>query len=384
VRVPAAVELTEDVLPAGTTAEPADDGDAALAELESRAVLVNPRAGVFSGYADDTWEQTPLKAGTVSVGSGSARRDVSAFDVHHVAGARLRALRGAAAVYAEHVVPLSGVLTGAAADKARATLTAVDPANLGTASGTGAPAEPVRHWVPAVSLLTGAGALLPAGAVRTFSAYNTDRAWTPTAAGTGVGGSVPQAAARGLLGALSYQALTDAIHGRVPVRRVSLDSLGADPELVFLTASAKNLGLRLELLDLGGADRPAPVLLARAVDPATGEWRWALGASVRWREAAVDAMRDVLGAAQLDRQSADGVRADTGDAVLADFAPQTLAVTGETEAGDDAPGGFAGLLGRLADIDTDALLADGGSADLRAGGLHVVRVVLERGRACAR
>jgi bacteriocin biosynthesis cyclodehydratase domain-containing protein len=387
------VELTqsnasaEEAGPPAVTAEPAGDGDAALAELERRAVLVGPRAGVFGDYADDAWEQTPLKAGTVTVGSGSARRDVTAFDVHHVAGARLRALRTAAAVYAERTVPLPGVLRGA--DLARALdsgLPQVDPAAVGTASGTGAPAEPIADWVPAVSLVTGEGALLPAGAVRTFGAFNADLAWAPTSAGTGVGGSRARAAARGLLGALSYRALTEAVHGRVPVRRVSLDSLAGDPESVFLTSSAKNLGLRLELLDLGGAQPDCdgvPVLLARAADPATGEWRWALGASVSWREAAVDAMRDVLGAAQVARQSADGVPVDTGDPVLADFAPGTLAVTGECGAGDDAPGGWAGVRGRLAGSGLDALLARSGSADLLAGGLHVVRVVLVPGRARA-
>ena len=288
-------------------------------------------------------------------------------------------MRAAAAVYAEHVVPLAGTVR----DSAETALPAVDPTSLGTASGTGVTAAGLRHLVPAVSLVTGRRALLPAGAVRTFGAYNRDGSWTPTGAGTGVGGSVREAAARGLLGALSYQALTGAIAGRGRVSRVSLDSLGADAELVFLTRSAKNLGLRLELLDLADDERPAPVLLARAADPLTGEWRWAPGAAVRWRDAAVDAMRDLLGGAQLDRQSADGGRADTGDALLADFDAGTLAVTAESEAGDDAPGGWTGLVSRLRDGGWDALSADTGSADLRAGGLHVVRVVLASGRARA-
>ena len=377
---PDPVELGTDPLPA-RSAEPVDDGDAALAALEERAVLVGPRAGVFGDYADDTWEQTPLKAGTVRVGSGAARRELSAFDVHHVAGARLRALRAAAAVHAEHAVPLAGVLSGAALEAARETLPPVDPAALGAASGTGAPAEPVAHWVPAVSLITGAGALLPAGAVRTFSAYNTDRTWAPTGAGTGVGGSVREAAARGLLGALAYRELTSAVRGRVPVRRVSPDSLGGDPELVFLAASAKNLGLRLELLDLGAADRPAPVVLARARD-AAGAWTWALGASTDWHEAAAEAARDVLGRVQLERQ-AHGRAVDTGDPVLADLAPATLAVTEESQAGDDAADGWTGVCERLAGAGLDALLAESGAADLAAGGLHVVRVVLVPGRARA-
>jgi bacteriocin biosynthesis cyclodehydratase domain-containing protein len=375
---PEAIELGGEPLPARTGQLP-EDGDAALAELNSRAVLVNPHTGVFGDYADDTWEQTPIKVGTVSLGSGAARRDICAFDVHHVAGARLRALRAAAAVHAEHVVPCGGALHGAALDAAAAKLPMADPATLSIASGTGRPAHEIRHWMPAVSLRTGDGALLPAGAVRTFGAYNGDGAFTPTAAGTGVGASVREAAARGLLGALSYEALTEAIRGRRAVRSVSLDTLETDAELLFLLRSAKNLGLRLELLDLAGEEQPASVLLARAADPLSGEWRWAPGSAAGWGAAACEAVRDLVGGAQLDRQLPDGVRADTGDPVLADFAAGTLAVTGETAWRQDAPGGWGGVLTRLTDTGLDALAVPCGSADLAAGGLHVVRVVLAAG-----
>lgn len=374
-RPPRPVELGNDALPARTGEIP-EDGDAALAELERRAVLVNPRAGVFGGWADDAWEQTPMKVATVTLGSGGSRRDVCAFDVHHVAGARLRALRAAAAVYAEHVVPLAGTLHGAALDAAPWPRT--DPAALGTASGTGG--GRVRHWVPAVSLCTGEGALLPAGAVRTFGTFNADREWVPTRAGTGVGASVPEAAARGLLGALSYEALTEALAGRRDVVRVGLDTLEDDAELVFLVRSAENLGLRLELLDLVGERRPVPVLLARALDPATGRWRWATGAGLDWREAAAEAVRDLLGVAQADRQSADGTWVDTGDPLLADFDAGTLRVGSRAGGPRERPLDWARGLAGLVEDGGDALLADTGSDDLRAGGLHVVRVVLAGGR----
>ena len=375
---PPAVDLGAEPLPV-RTGPLQEDGDAALAELDARSVLVGPRAGVFAGYDDDAWEQTPIKAGTVSLGSGSARRDLTAFDLHHVAGARLRALRTAAAVYAEHTVPLRDALDGQALATARQTWRSADPAALGTAAGTGLPAGRIHYWTPSVSLLTGERVLLPAGAVRPFGAYNSEGAWTPTSAGTGVGGSLPRAAARGLLSALSYQALTGAIGARCAVSLVSPDSLDADPELLFLSRSAANLGLRLDLLDLAVPERPSPVLLARAVDPLTGRWRWALGCSVGWREAATDAVRDLLGGVQLDRQRADGVRTDTGDPLLADFDPGTLAVTDEAKPGEDAADGWAGVLRRLGEHGCDPLLAVTGSPDLRAGGLEVVRVVLASG-----
>ena len=209
---PPAVDLGADPLPA-RTGPLQQDGDAALAELDARGVLLGPHVGLFTGYGDDAWEQTPIKAGTVSLGSCGARRDLTAFDLHHVAGARRRALRTAAAVYTEHTAPLREALDGPALAAAREKWPSVDPAALGTASGTGLSGGRIRYWTPAVSLLTGEAALLPAGAVRPFGAYNAEGAWTATSAGTGVGASLPQAAARGLLGALSYQALRGAAAG---------------------------------------------------------------------------------------------------------------------------------------------------------------------------
>uniref|UniRef100_UPI00117E5102 TOMM precursor leader peptide-binding protein n=1 Tax=Streptomyces viridosporus TaxID=67581 RepID=UPI00117E5102 len=79
-----------------------------LAALDRRSLALRPSVGVFTRYADEPVTQTPLKVGAVEIGLGAAgTRTVAAFDVHHTAGARLRALNAAAEVYAEHVVPAS-------------------------------------------------------------------------------------------------------------------------------------------------------------------------------------------------------------------------------------------------------------------------------------
>ncbi|MCZ4124581.1 TOMM precursor leader peptide-binding protein [Streptomyces sp. H39-S7] len=381
-----AAGLTADGLrPEGDVA-PEEDADRVLAELDARAGLVHPHAGVFSGYADDTWEQTPLKVGTVRVGVGHAgQREISAFDVHHVAGARLRALHRAAEVYTEHVVPQAHPLDGAALETAHEKWSLVGPSSLDTSAGTGARADQVRAWVRATSLTDGRTALVPAGAVRTFGRHNQDRIFVPTSAGSGSGPSAAVAAARGLQSALAFHALTQALRARTPVSLVPAGPAADDRELVFLRRSAGNLGLDAELLALGPADGPAAVLLARAADPATGRTWWASAARGTRRQAAVDALRDLLGQVQLARRSGDAAPADTGDPLLGDLDAGTLVVTGEAALAESGPAGggeapdhlalSAGLRAR----GLTALAVPTGSADLRTGGIHVVRILLVHG-----
>lgn len=364
---------------------PEEDADGVLAELDARAGLVHPHAGVFSGYADDSWEQTPLKVGTVRVGVGHAGpREISAFDVHHVAGARLRALHRAAEVYTEHVVPQAHILDGAALEAAHEKWSLVAPAALDTAAGTGAGADQVRAWVRATSLTDGRTTLVPAGAVRTFGRHNQDRIFVPTSAGSGSGPSAAVAAARGLMSALAFHALTRALRSRTPVSLVPDDPADHDRELVFLRRSAGNLGLDAELLALGPADGPAAVLLARAADPVTGRTWWAPAAGGSRRQAAVDALRDLLGQVQLARRSGDAAPADTGDPLLGDLDAGTLVVTGEAPLTESGPAGAAApdgvaLSAGLRARGLTALAVPTGSADLRTGGIHVVRILLVHG-----
>lgn len=166
-----------------------DAARAALAALEERDVLVREAAGVFTAYADDEWEQTPLKIGTVRLGLAPGRtREVSAVDVHHVAGARLNALFRAAEVYAEHVVPPQ-VLTAAALEAAAGKWTRLAPAELAVSSGLDVPADRIAHFSEATSLLDGRTVLVPAGAVRTFGGWNDAGLFERTSAGTGAAGT---------------------------------------------------------------------------------------------------------------------------------------------------------------------------------------------------
>ncbi|MYW07011.1 hypothetical protein GT034_01330, partial [Streptomyces sp. SID2563] len=357
------------------TADTAADDDAAqgpLAALERRSALVHPNAGVFTAYADEKVTQTPLKVGSVVLG----RRTVTAFDVHHTAGARLRALNAAATLYAEHVVPAP------APDDATAELPAVDPDSLTVASGTGGTGAATR-WTAAVSLLTKELVRVPAGAVRPFGADNADRRFEPTRAGAGAGADLPEAAGAGLLSALAHDALSRAVRGAGAVSVITPQLLGEDPEPVFLLRTAAHLGLTVELLDLGErAFSGASVVLARTAGT-PGPALWAVGAAPDLATAAVDALRDLLGEAQTSEAGAQtgGPGApDTGDPLLRDLDAALVPVTSEEPAAPDEADdtGWSRILERLAAAGRDALVVPTHGADLPTAGIHTVRVLLTR------
>ncbi|WBB69637.1 TOMM precursor leader peptide-binding protein [Micromonospora sp. WMMD812] len=363
-----AVELDAPPVETGEAADQSAQAQAAVERLAAHQPLLQPHLGVFRRYDDERWDQTPIKIGSVEFTDGSGRRrTVSAFDVHHVAAARLRALRVAAVAGAGHT---------AANEVAPGDVPRVGAARLGLASGWGDPAD---AWAAARSLLTGEAAAVPAAVLEPFGPANHGRGVEPTSAGGGAGGDLAEAVRSGLASALAGHALRQVVGGAATARRIRLDTIGTDPELVFLTKSAANLGVAVELLDLGGQpDTGVTVLLARSFDPTRGQWSYALAADPAWTVAAVAALRDVLGQAQLRAQDPDAVP-DTGDPVLVDFDAGTVAVHGETDAAAGAVHRWADVLDRLREHGYDVLVAPVGGADLAAGGLVVVKVLLAAG-----
>ncbi|GLV92002.1 hypothetical protein Slala04_34560 [Streptomyces lavendulae subsp. lavendulae] len=359
-----------DLAEAGTTAAPAlptletaRAADALVEELNRRSALVRPYTGVFTRYADEPLTQIPLKLSAVELGTGrTGPRTIAAFDVHHVAGARMRALDAAAVVYAEHVVPAYGVAARGGSAVAEGSLT-VASGLPGTATA----------WQQAVSLVTKEPALVPAGAVRPFGPHNADRLFERTRAGAGAGPAPADAAAAGLLSALAHDAVLRAVHGAAAAP-VPLTDDTDDAELAFLVRSAERLGLPIELLDLGEAARSGVhVLLARA-----GE-RWAVGAALDRRTSEAAALRDLLGAVQYERDdAAPGGPADTGDPLLADLDARTLTTAPGAPTPGPAPAtaDWSAVLDRLRAAGRDAYVVPTGTPDLASAGLHTARVLL--------
>ena len=347
-----------------------------LTELSRRTALVGRHAGVFRCFDDDMLTQTPLRVSTVEVGVGPGlRRRIAAFDVHNVAGARLAALAAAAAVYAEHVVP-PVVADPAPAESAAAR---VRPQTLATASGLSAERPDLAGaWVAATSLATGEPVLVPAAAVAPHSRHNDSRAFVPCSAGLGVDATPEQARGAALLSALGHDALRAALHGAAAVLRVRAPWDGSDAVLTFLARTADNLGVEVDLLELGAADEQlAPVLLARGTT-ADGDALWAAAADTSWRAAAVAALRDLLGRVQLGDVLPGGDPVDAGEAWVRDLAPQTLAIVGEVAPRPGLVSTLPEILGRARRAGVEPLAVDLPTPDLASGGLSVCRVLVRR------
>jgi bacteriocin biosynthesis cyclodehydratase domain-containing protein len=348
-----------------------DQGDTLITELNRATTIVHRSVGVFTGFVDEECTQVPLKVGRLTFGlDPRTRRTVSAFDVHHAVGARLSAIHRAAEIYAGRAVPLA---IGTDDDVSAR----IDPASLVIASGIGIRAEDIPAWVRATSLVSGQTRLVPAAAVAPFGAYNIDGLCVPTSAGTGAAGSAGQALGRGLLGALGYEALDLAVRGRRSARQVALSALDDDAELRFLASSAGNLGLTVELLDLSD---PAPsggfVLLARTTDPTSGVPLWALGSDLGWQQAALVALRDLLGSVQLGRELADDDAIDGGDPVLRALDPYGLVVAGDAVVDLTAEIDWTELLDRIGRSGRDALAVPLPARDLARGGVWTARVLM--------
>ncbi|WP_199823272.1 YcaO-like family protein, partial [Streptomyces sp. NRRL WC-3742] len=236
-------------------------------DLPHHPVARTARPAVLTPLPDDHAAQSPLKVGTVAVDLGDGRRRlISAFDLHHTAAARQRALLRAAEVYAARAVPV----TPAPSDAPWPT---VAPARLST--GSDVPTEAVTAWAPAISLLDGRTHRVPVAALRPFGPYNREHLFEPTPAGLGAGSTHTEAVRRGLLTALAHDELRKALRHTTPVTRITPEEFTDDTELTALAHAAEHLGITPELLELGTpALRPAPVVLARHPDPLTGTWRW--------------------------------------------------------------------------------------------------------------
>jgi hypothetical protein len=144
----------------------AREADALIDELNRRSVLLQEHTGVFTRFDDEAIVQTPIKLSVVELGLGHGRpRRVGAADIHHVAGARTRALYRAAEAYTEHVAPHRGGMKPDGSVR-------VAPEQLSIYAGAGDAAE-VQGWTVASSLLTGERLLVPIESVRRWPVVRT-------------------------------------------------------------------------------------------------------------------------------------------------------------------------------------------------------------------
>lgn len=355
--------------------EAPEEADEAVAELDRLTkAFVSSVSGVFNEFDDEWPTQLPLKVSRLEFGVGTgARHVVNAFDLHHVAAARMTAMSTAAAEYLDRVTPPPApVLKTDQVDG----LPTVAASRLSTFSGLGSSADGVREWVRAVSLADGSEVLVPAAAVRPYARLNASREFTLTRAGLGVGISPGDAAHRALFSALAHEEIQRALRSDEGVSPVSLDHAAAegDPELVFLVNSTENLGRSVEVLALRACGA-TPVLLARTrLDDGTA--LWAACSHSEPRRALKTALRDLLGQCQLAGQR-PGAVVDTHPLVDS-LDPYTILPSKTAPAVDWAAADLQTVPAALRSAGYAAYLVADGSVDLRAGGLHAARVLLAR------
>jgi bacteriocin biosynthesis cyclodehydratase domain-containing protein len=333
------------------------------AMLERQAVLLSWYAGVFAEYADSSIQHSPLKVGRVRLGSGDDARLITAFDLHTVFGARIRAGRAAMLAYVDSL---------ALPDVPAPTGYPVVPLDA-LSSATGLPPGPTSDGlVAARSLVTGQSRAVPVSAVFPYAAAG--RAGEPTTAGAGCGADRREAIAAGLHSALAYEGLRAALRGDQPAVRLSTAQLGDDAELTFLLRSAERLDLTPRLLRLPGAEPGHAVL---AVGSGPGRPQWTVGCATSEREAAAIALRDLLGLRQLSLAHIDPV--DRGGELVVDLDPRAVPVALDRPVplGTDETTG-AEMLGRLAASGRDAVAVDTTPRDLQGAGFTTVRILLTR------
>lgn len=362
--------------------EVTDPGPSAGAEEETyqRAeALVTPNVGVFSRFVDDPLEQAPLKTARLRLPGRRGPREVTAFDVHTVMGARLAAYRVAVRDHAARHADLAAAVTASAAELRER---GEEPVPWSELTPTGAPADERRRtrWLTA-TVLDGTGSVrVPAALALPTSGFNAEGWAEPTVAGAAAGGSLDEVADRGLADALAYRALIEALRGRAEVRPVSEEDLVGDDDTAFVVKAAHRFGRRLSVYTLTGAE-PAHAVLAVAEPPDGGDRDWALAGGYDPVATRLAAVRDAVGRVQV--RHFESAVADLGDPVLRDFDPAVLTVGATPAAAAATPTDRAAVLAALAQRGMSALLVETTTRDVRATGAFRSGVVLLRRHAPA-
>ncbi|AEB45331.1 TOMM precursor leader peptide-binding protein [Micromonospora maris] len=361
-----------------TPPAPADSDDETT--YQRAEVLVAPNAGVFTRFVDDPLEQAPLKTARLRLPGRSGPREVTAFDVHTVMGARLAAYRTAIRDHAGRYADPSGTLITSAAELRERGADPVSWTELDTAAGA-PPDDPRRRWLPA-RVLGGADEVwVPAALALPTGGHDTEGWAEPTVAGAAVGATLDEVIDRGLADALAYHALISAMRGRSGPRLVGDEELIGDDDTAFVVKAAHRLGCRLTVVALPAA-APAHAVLAVTELPGTDRRYWALAGGFDPVTTRLAAVRDAVGHVQV--RHFERTDADLGDPVLRDFEPATLladlAPVGSTTDPADIPAETdrAAVLAALAQRSISALLVETTTRDIHAGGAFRSGVVLLR------
>ncbi|GIJ64445.1 TOMM precursor leader peptide-binding protein [Virgisporangium aurantiacum] len=345
-----------------------------LAEADK---LVGLHTGVLSTFDDATVDQSPLKVSRVRLGAqpgtGMRPRLITAFDLHYLPVARRSALRAALLVYVGQVASIRRAVTGSTAMP-----NTLSPTELSGSTGLAVDEDEPLPWLPATSLITGAQRLVPAAAVHPFSTLNSDAVFERSGAGGGAGATIGEAVRTGLLSALAFEALRDAVSARSEPRRIDRGAPPAGSELEFLLRTFDNLDAPPEVLEISRW-RNASVVLARTPDHAP-QPLWTVRAALSREAAVVAALRDLAGLVQM-HHLAEADEVDLGGPFLPGFDARVVHASDDPSPGTsrNPPGNAAELVDELSDDGRDVLVVETTTPELRSqAAVGTVRVLLTR------
>ncbi|MEU8206314.1 TOMM precursor leader peptide-binding protein [Streptosporangium sp. NPDC049046] len=354
-----------------------DDKERLRTLLKEADELVGLYTGVLSSFDDVALDQSPLKVGRVRLGAQAGSdvrpRLITAFDLHYVPVARRSALRAALLAYVGQVANVRHAVTGS-----METQHTLAPAGLSTFTGLAVEGRETLPWLPATSLVTGEQRLVPAAAVHPMSALNADSLFERSGAGDGAGASIGEAVRTGLLSAIAFEALREAVSGRGEPRPIHCGDPETGSELEFLLRTFGNLNVWPEVLEISRW-RNAGVVLARTPDSADRPL-WTVQAALSQRAALVGALRDLAGLVQM-RHLAKIDEVDLGEPLLPGFDARAVHASEDPlpATTDNPPGDVAALVGELTDEGRDVLVVDTTPPELRSQAAVVTcRVLLGR------
>ncbi|GAA0406982.1 hypothetical protein GCM10009541_57650 [Micromonospora gifhornensis] len=357
-----------------TPEAPADIDDETT--YQRAEVLVAPNAGVFTRFVDDPLEQAPLKTARLRLPGPDAPREVTAFDVHTVMGARLTAYRTAIRDHTSRYADPSGALITCAAELRERGADPVPWTELDTAAGA-APDDARRRWLPARVLGGSDEVWVPAALALPLGGHHGEGWAEPTTAGAAVAASLEEVIDRGLADALAYHALISAMRGWSVPRPISHEELTGYDDTAFVVKAAHRFGCRLTVVALPDA-APAHAVLAVTELPGTDHRYWALAGGFDPVATRLAAVRDAVGHIQV--RHFEGTDADLGDPVLRDFEPATLVADVAALDPTTIPAATdrAAVLAALAQRSMSALLVETTTRDIHASGAFRSGVVLLR------
>jgi bacteriocin biosynthesis cyclodehydratase domain-containing protein len=334
-------------------------------------------AGVLSSFDDAALDQSPLKVSRVRLGAqagpGMRTRLITAFDLHYVPVARRSALRAALLVYVGQVASVRRAVTGSTAMQ-----NTLSPTDLSTSTGLAIEERERLSWLPATSLVSGEQRLVPAAAVHPLSALNSESLFERSGAGDGAGATIGEAVRAGLLSAIAFEALRDAVSGRGEPHPIQCGEPRTGSELEFLLRTFDNLDVRPEVLEISRW-RNASIVLARTPDHAQRPL-WTVQAALSREAALIGALKDLAGLVQL-HHLAKIEEVDLGQPLLPSFDARVVHASDDPLPGvtENFPSDAAELVSELTGEGRDILVVETTTPELRSQAAVVTaRVLLAR------